>query len=127
MCDGVNLAIVSHIVDDLCEIVSVRSATKVFVTGESFPLKDTLCRDVFAKGITIALAHIASEPRQSLHPLNENMDIEAFIGTPICKRGEIWGTLNFTNLKIKSAPFTERQITHIENAARRLSAALSSS
>ena len=108
MGDGVYLAIVSHIVDDLYEIVSVRSATKVFVPGESFPLDDTLCRDVFAKGITIALTHIAREPGQSLHPLYENMDIEAFISTPIYKRGEIWGTLNFTNLKIKRDPFTER-------------------
>ena len=73
------------------------------------------------------MAYIASEPRQSLHPLNENMDIEAFISTPICKRGEIWGTLNFTNLKIKKDPFTEREINYIGNAARRVSDALSSS
>ena len=102
--DGVYLAIVSHIVDDLYEIVSVRSTTKLFVPGELFPLAETLCRDVFAKGITIALTHIAREPGQSLHHVYENMDIEAFISTPIYKRGEIWGTLNFTNLKIKKRP-----------------------
>ena len=127
MAHSVYLAIVSHIVDDLYEIASVRSATKVFVPGESFPLDDTLCRDIFAKGITIALSHIAREPGQSLYPLYENMDIEAVIGTPIYKRGEIWGTLNFTNPKIKRGPFKEREITFIENAARRLSDALSSS
>ena len=125
--DGVYLAIVSHIVDDQYEVVAVRSATKVFAPGDSFPLDDTLCRDVFAKGITIALTHVAREPGQSLHPLFEDMDIEAFISTPIYKRGEIWGTLNFTNLKIKRDPFTEREVTYIENAARRVSDVLSSS
>ena len=113
--------------DDLYENSSVRSATKVFVHGESFPLDDTLCRDIFAKGITIALTLIAREPGQSLYPLWEKMDIEAFIGTSIYKRGEIWGTLNFTNLKIKRGPFKDHEITYIENAARHLSDALSSS
>ena len=48
MVHSVYLAIVSQIVDDLNEIASVRSHTKVFVPGESFPLDNTLCRDIFA-------------------------------------------------------------------------------
>ena len=105
----------------------MRSLPCDLLTRFSFPLEDTLCRDIFAKGITIALTRITREPGQSFYPLCENMDIEAFIGTLIYKRGEIWGTLNFTNPKIKRGPFKEREITFIENAARRLSDALSSS
>lgn len=126
MGEGPFLAIVSHIVDGQYQVVSVRSADQIFAPGESFPLDATLCRDVFTKGITIALTHIAREPGQSLHPLYQDLDIEAFISTPIYKRGEIWGTLNFTNLKIKRDPFTEREVAYIETAARRLSDTLSS-
>jgi len=43
------------------------------------------------------------------------LDVEAFIGTPIYERGEIWGTHNFTNLKIKRDVFNEREVAYIEN------------
>ena len=102
---SVDLAIVSHIVDHLYQIASVRSATKVFVPGESFPLDDTLCRDIFAKGITTALTHIAREPGQSPYPLYEVMDIEAFIGIPINKRGEILGNAKFHQSENRKRPF----------------------
>lgn len=126
MSEGTYLAIVSHIEDGEYQIVSIRSPDPIFTPGDTFPLDDTLCRDVFTKGITIALTHVAREPGQTLHPLYHDLDIEAFISAPIYKRGEIWGTLNFTNLKIKRDAFSQREVAYTESAARRLSDALSS-
>lgn len=123
--DGVYLAIISHVESDQYEIVSVHSTSNVFVAGESYPLNDTLCREVIEKRKTIALTRIEKKPNQSLHPLYDNMGIEAYISTPLYHGDEIWGTLNFSNLRIERQPFREHEIDFIEEKAKLISEKIS--
>lgn len=119
------MGIVSHIVNDEYEIVAVKSISNVFVSGESFPLNQTYCRDVCSTGKTIAITELEGKPGMQCHPLYNNLPIEAYISTPILKRGIIWGTLNFSSMILRSQPFSDSDIEFLESSAKRISLALS--
>ena len=119
------MGIVSHIVNDEYEIVAVKSISNVFVSGESFPLNQTYCRDVCSTGKTIAITELEGKPGMQCHPLYNNLPIEAYISTPILKRGIIWGTLNFSSMILRSQPFSDSDIEFLESSAERISLALS--
>lgn len=119
------MGIVSHIENDIYEIVSVESLANVFVSGESFPLHQTYCRDVYSTGKTIALTDLDGKPSLQCHPLYKDLPIEAYISTPILKHGAIWGTLNFSSYILKPHPFSDSDIEFIEFSAKRISLALS--
>ena len=119
------MGIVSHIVDDEYEIVAVKSIANVFVSGESFPLNQTYCRDVCSTGKTIAITELDGKPGMQCHPLYNNLPIEAYISTPIKKHEKIWGTLNFSSMIVRSQPFDNSDIEFIQSSAERISFALS--
>jgi GAF domain-containing protein len=119
------MGIVSHIENDEYEIVAVKSIGDVFVSGESFPLFNTYCRDVYSTGKTIALTELDGIPGLECHPLYKDLPLEAYISTPILKHGVIWGTLNFSSMVLKSFPFSDNDIEFIESSAKRIELALS--
>jgi len=119
------MGIVSHIENDDYEIIAVKSIGDVFVAGESFPLHQTYCRDVYRTGKTIALTELEGKPGLQCHPLYKNLPIEVYISAPILKNGVIWGTLNFSSMVLKSHPFTGSDIEYIESSAKRISLAIS--
>lgn len=119
------MGIVSHIENDEYEIVAVESLANVFVSGESFPLHKTYCRDVYSTGKTIALTDLYGKPGLQCHPLYKDLPIEAYISTPILNNGVIWGTLNFSSYILMSQPFSDSDIEFIESSAKRISLALS--
>jgi GAF domain-containing protein len=119
------MGIVSHIENDEYEIVAVKSIGDVFVPGESFPLHQTFCRDVYSTGKTIALTELDGKPGLECHPLYKDLPLEAYISTPIIKHGAIWGTLNFSSIILKSSPFSDSDTEFIESSAKRIALALS--
>jgi GAF domain-containing protein len=119
------MGIVSHIENDEYEIAAVQSIGDVFVPGESFPLYQTYCRDVYNTGKTIALTELDGKPGLECHPLYKDLPLEAYISTPILKHGAIWGTLNFSSMILKSSPFNDSDIEYIESFAKRIALALS--
>jgi GAF domain-containing protein len=92
------MGIVSHIENNEYEIIAVKSIADVFVSGESFPLNQTYCRDVISTGKTIAITELDGKPGLQCHPLYKDLPIESYISTPILKRSIIWGTLNFSSM-----------------------------
>ena len=119
------MGIVSHIENDEYKIVAVKSIGDVFVSGESFPLYKTYCRDVYSTGETIALTELDGKPGLECHPLYKALPLEAYISTPVLKHGVIWGTLNFSSMVLISTPFSYGDIEFIESSAKRISLALS--
>jgi len=122
---SMSMGIVSHIKNDTYLIVAVKSSSNVFIAGEAFPLQDTFCREVIDSCQTVAITEIDGQPGLSNHPLYEGMLLEAYISTPIYKDGKVWGTLNFSSMKIKDEPFTSDEIVLIEERAKQISNALS--
>lgn len=122
---SMSMGIVSHIENDWYEILAVKSNSNVFVAGESFPLQSTYCRDVIESGEAVALTELGGKPGLCKHPLYEGLSLEAYICAPIYKDGKIWGTLNFSSMKIKDSPFTSHEKALIEERAKQISNALS--
>ena len=119
------MGIVSHVENNEYGIIAVKSIANVFVSGESFPLKQTYCRDVCSTGKTIAITELEGKPGLQCHPLYKDLPIEAYISTPILKHGKIWGTLNFSSMILRSQPFNDSDIEFIQSSAQRISFALS--
>lgn len=121
---SMSMGIVSHIENDMYEIVAVHSAGNVFVAGESFPLQDSYCREVYETGKTVALTALSGKAGLCKHPLYSGLPLEAYISAPIYQYDQVWGTLNFSSMKISSDPFTEEDIKYIEFEAGKIAKAL---
>lgn len=121
------LGIVSHIEDNLYEVMAVEDRLGVFVAGESYPLDQTYCREVYEKGRTMAITTHGEDTRLKKHPLYEELPLEAYISTPISLGASIYGTLNFSCMKRKRSEFTDEEIEYVEEMALILSECLSSS
>ena len=124
---SLSMGIVSHIKNDRYWIVAVSSEMNVFVAGEDFPLNDTYCREVYSQKKTIALTEIDGTPGLQKHPLYQALTLEAYISTPIILESEVWGTLNFSSMKLRGEAFNDEDIKYIENAARRIAKELQDS
>jgi transcriptional regulator with GAF, ATPase, and Fis domain len=122
---AMSMGIVSHIESERYQIIAVSSLTGVFVAGEDFALKDTYCRDVFEQQKTIALTKLEGIQGLQLHPLYETLPLEAYISAPIFVDDKIWGTINFSCMKLRENEFSSQDIEFIETAAKKISAEMS--
>lgn len=118
---GMSMGVVSHIKDNRYEIIAVHSDTGVFVAGESFPLGDTFCREVVSSAKTVAITEIDGVPGMQLHPLYHVLALEAYISTPVFDDGKVWGTLNFSSMKVRPDKFTDDEINYVESLAFEIS------
>lgn len=114
------VGIVSHIYNDLYEIVAINSEMDGFIQGAVFPLNNTYCRDVYRTDKTIAITEIDHVLGMQLHPLYVSLPIEAYISAPIHHNRSVWGTVNFTSSEIH-APFSKADIERIEQYAATIS------
>ena len=110
------VGIVSHIYNDLYEIVTINSEMDEFINGAVFPLSKTYCREVYRTDKTIAITEIDHVLGMQLHPLYVTLPIEAYISAPIHYKGSVWGTVNFTSANIRPA-FTKAEIELVEQYA----------
>jgi GAF domain-containing protein len=107
------VGIVSHVYNEVYQIVAINSASGPFVEGACFPIQATYCRDVIKKGKTIAITEIDGTLGMRRHPLYVKMPLEAYISAPIFHGGKPWGTVNFTSTKIRE-PFKPEEIELVE-------------
>jgi GAF domain-containing protein len=117
------VGIVSHIYNDLYEIVTINSEMDEFIQGAVFPLSNTYCRDVYRTDKTIAITEIDHVLGMQLHPLYVSLPVEAYISAPIHHNASVWGTVNFTSAKIRPA-FTKTEIELVEQYAGTISKCL---
>ena len=58
------------------------------------------------------------------HPLYKNLPLESYISSPIIIGDKVWGTINFSSMKIRDK-FTDEDISYNEKLADKLSQVLS--
>lgn len=121
---GLELGIVSHIDGNLYTVIAVDSESAVFQAGESFKLKDTLCREVIASGQAVAMTSYKGNVGLQGHPLYDALHLEAYVAAPIMFKGEIWGTVNFTSLKVRDEPFSDSELEFVNECAASVSSLL---
>jgi len=114
---ALSLGIISHICHDIYEIISIYPEHEMIKVGDNLPLQDTYCREVVVTEQVVAITEMDGVPGMQNHPLYTSMPLEAYISAPIFHRGEIWGTLNFSDLDIRSAAFDSDDINWIKERA----------
>ena len=114
---NLSLGIVSKVEGSSYTVITVMPAGGVFQSGETFDLKDTYCREVVETQATVALAKLGNTPGLSKHPPYSGLPLEAYIGAPIKIADKVWGTLNFSSMKIRNHDFSKAEIELIESRA----------
>ena len=124
---SMSTAVVSQIKHGTYELVAVKSDCYSFFPGDAFPLsQSSCCQRVISNGNTIGLTELRACPTDCMHPLYEGLPLETYIGTPIYKNDQIWGTLNLSSMLKRPHPFTLEEIRFIEEQAKQISRELSS-
>ena len=114
---GLSTGIVSQIENSSYTIRAVRSNLPLEI-GAKFELKDTYCRAVVAEKKTISYAQVGKVEVLQTHPVYQNLKLESYIGTPILVRGKIYGTLNFSDTKVRQEDFQPQERELIELMAQ---------
>jgi GAF domain-containing protein len=113
------VGIVSHIYNDVYQIVTINREMGVLVNGAVFALSDTYCRDVYRADATLAITEIDGQPGMVRHPLYVNLPVEAYISAPIHHAGAVWGTVNFTSTELRK-PFSTTEQKLVEGYAEQI-------
>ena len=122
---GMSTGIVSQVQDCIYRIVAVNSPLGL-EAGYETPCKDTYCAEVVDTQTTITYAEVGKIESMANHPVYLNIKLESFIGTPIFVRGELYGTLNFSDTSPRRKGFSAEEITIIELMAKDLGNAIAS-
>ena len=94
---GVEIGILSHIVDSNYRVVFQVSPDSVPLTDDAqFDLPETYCAVTMAAKEPVGFEHVA-ESEMNTHPAYKAFALEAYIGIPITVEGDLYGTLNFSS------------------------------
>lgn len=119
------VGIVSKVYDAKYELIAIDDVADEFNVGEILDLNLTFCRDVVSTGKTIVLPDVNRDRGTREHPLYSSKALEAYIGVPIFAEGSIWGTINFSSMIERSAPFSSAEIALVEAYAALVSESIS--
>lgn len=101
--------IVSHISDHSYKVDAIISPLDAIQTGDTFDLQDTYCREVIATHRVIGFPHVGEHEDMCLHPVYENLKLEAYLSSPIWVTDTLYGTLNFTSRQPRKHGFSEHE------------------
>jgi signal transduction histidine kinase len=102
---GVEIGLISEVRDHR---YIVRAARGPFgwKPGDEFPLDDMFCAAVVERQEAVTLDAISRDPRWADHPTHTSTGIEAYLGAPIYRNREVYGTLCFSSTDTRSRSFT---------------------
>lgn len=101
--------IVSHITDRQYTVDAIISPLDAIQTGDQFDLQDTYCREVIATHRVIGFPHVGEHEDMCLHPVYQNLKLEAYLSAPIWVKENLYGTLNFTSRRPRLHGFSEHE------------------
>lgn len=121
---GLSLGIVSRIRGDDYEVLTCMPESGTIAAGSHFRLGETYCARVVETDTTVAVHHVGADPGMRNHPAYKALALEAYVGAPIHVRGEIFGTLNFSDSRPHTGHFTRTQLEFIQLMAETLGSTL---
>ncbi len=80
--------------------------------GQDFELSNTYCEHTVASAGPIGFAR-AQDTTWERHPAYDAFRLEAYLGVPVHLEDRVYGTLNFSSHRPRSAEFTEQEFTLI--------------
>ena len=118
---ALDTGIISHIVGNTYTVYLCESKDSIIPAGTEYELADTYCADVIAEGRTKYYRDVANISTMLKHPCYLNTQLRAYIGTPLRVGGEIWGTLNYSSLNPHKVQYSNKEVTFLEQQARKVS------
>ncbi len=114
------IGIVSRISDGQYIILAIEPETMSLASGDAMPLGETYCSVVVDREVTVAVSHAGQDAALCGHPAYREMQLEAYLATPIRVNGEIYGTLNFSSPAARKLPFHDTDVELVELMAGRI-------
>lgn len=111
-----DMAVVSHVADDIFEVHYRSSEGEGPELHSTQPLADTLCSDVYSGDHVQAFADLDSSPLAE-HRARRDGNLGAYIGSPLFTKGLRFGTLSFQAARPR-ALFTAQEIDMVRLLAR---------
>ncbi len=105
-------------------ILSVKSSLEGLHRGQEFNLGDTYCAEVYKEMKAIAFEEVGKDPKMCTHPVYLNAKLESYIATPVIVNDEPYGTLNFSDLNIRTQGFTDYDMELISLMGKALGSAI---
>lgn len=102
---GTATGILARVEGERYEIVQIVSSNKEIAQGDVFALGDTYCRDTLRALAPTGFEQASVGPSHR-HPCYLKFKLETYLGAPIRIGGEVFGTLNFSDLRPRPTPFT---------------------
>jgi len=120
-----HVGIISQIKNNQYSVIALDSAYEQIEEGAEFDLNDTYCKEVYDQRVTKTFKDVAEIKEMQKHPVYLALQLRAYIGTPIMVNNKVWGTLNYSSIKPRNAPFFPSEYQFIENQAKKVSRILS--
>ena len=114
---GLELGIMTRVQGELLEVMAVAGEEQGITKGAFIPICEAYCGVVVERKEPVSFER-ASGTEFKDHPLFKALRLEAYIGTPIMVRDELYGTLCFTSQPSLSENFTEEDKDFIQLIAR---------
>lgn len=109
---GLDLAILSSVRGDLYRVEHCLDPAGGVVPGTTFDLSGTYCVHALAASHPVGFHH-AGQSDIRTHPCYRDFGLEAYIGSPVQVDGELYGTLNFSSLKV-CEPFSRDDMVFMQ-------------
>ena len=110
------LGIVSHIRGEVYRLLYVHGPADMPQPGTEFQLGETYCAHTLKASGPLAFHH-AGKSTIAGHPCYEKFGLESYIGAPIVVDGQPFGTLNFSGVAPRGAPFTDADLSLVHHFA----------
>ncbi len=109
--------IVSEITDETYTICDVISPFPALEKSMQFALNDTYCREVVKTQRTLGIPEVGKLDALRCHPVYQNLNLEAYLSSPIYVDRKLFGTLNFTSTHKRTFGFSENEYNMINMMA----------
>ena len=117
-------AIVSRVTDYTYTIAHAVSPNPDIAVGAQFSLAETYCVDALKAGDVLTYHNISVHPGAE-HPCYDKYPMRSYISLPLQVNGETYGTLNFSSLEPRDAPFSDEEVDYVYSVAGWISTTLS--
>ncbi len=114
---GLPLGIVSHIQDDVYEVVTQVSPPGTLADGQKFPLEHAYCSITLQEDDVVAIADVPQSSHAG-HPCYRAFGLSAYIGAPIRVNGAVFGTISFSSAQALERDFDPSDIQFMRLLAR---------
>jgi PAS domain S-box-containing protein len=118
---GFPTGIISQVKSETYTIRAVKSNLEFLKPNLELNLDATYCAAVVQTKQTITYPDVGKVAQRQKHPVDQNLKIRSYIGTPIIVNGVIYGTLNFFSTQVRTQDFAVEEKELIELMAQSLS------